>query len=173
MEHWLNEIPQLSMPSIEYSLNTMPPFRLVQLFSSGHYKWLVWTKSKGNAMLAFFSFEHCNGKIGGVNRINDQASRYGWLVSGRYLPRWLVGMKVKWQVMSKRYFVTKKGGPTNPLDMTDDPTCLNSNERFLTLKPAHFSDRLLQGLSLQTLITDGRGLHAHQFHTKICRSRSS
>ncbi len=65
-----------------------------------------------------------------------------------------------------RLLCHQKGGPTNPLNMTDDPTCLNSNECFLTLKPANFSDRLLQGLSLHTLIIDRQGLHAHQFHRK-------
>jgi hypothetical protein len=67
--------------------------------------------------------------------------------------------------------VTKKGGPTNPLDMTDDPTCLNSNECFLTLKPVNFSDQLLQSLSLHTLIIDRQGLHTHQFHRNVCRSK--
>ncbi len=56
--------------------------------------------------------------------------------------------------------------------MTDDPTCLNSNECFLTLKPVNFSDQLLQSLSLHTLIIDRQGLHAHQFHRNVCRSKS-
>ncbi len=68
--------------------------------------------------------------------------------------------------------VTEKGGPTNPLNMIDDPRCLNSNECFLTLKPVSFSDQLLQSLSLHTLIIDRQGLHAHQFHRNDCRSKS-
>jgi hypothetical protein len=34
------------------------------------------------------------------------------------------------------YGVTKKGGPTNPLNVTDDPTYLDPDESFLTLKQA-------------------------------------
>jgi hypothetical protein len=37
-------------------------------------------KSKENVILAFFSFEHCDGQMGGVGRTDDHASRYGWVV---------------------------------------------------------------------------------------------
>ncbi len=52
-------------------------------------------KSKENVILAFFSFEHCDGQMGGVGRTDDHASRYGRVVFGRYLLGWLIGMKVK------------------------------------------------------------------------------
>jgi hypothetical protein len=36
---------------------------------------------------------------GGVGCTNDQASRYGWVVCDRYLPRWLVGTKMNWHLL--------------------------------------------------------------------------
>jgi hypothetical protein len=107
MEHWWNEIPQLSRPSIDYSLNTMLVSCKCNYFHLGITSGFCKQNPREMQYSQFFSFEHCNGKMGGVNRINDQASRYGWLVSGMYLPRWLVGMKVKWRVFSQRYLKTQ------------------------------------------------------------------
>ncbi len=52
-------------------------------------------KYKGNAIPAFFPFEHQGGQMAGVGHTNDQASRYDQVVFGRYLLGWLTNLKVK------------------------------------------------------------------------------
>jgi hypothetical protein len=56
-------------------------------------------KSKENAILTFFFIWTLWWANGGVGRTNDYASRYGWVVFGRYLLGWLTGMIVKWWLL--------------------------------------------------------------------------
>ncbi len=51
-------------------------------------------QSKGNAISAFFLFEHRDGKWGVGHTNTKQVGMVGWCPVGTYLG-WLVGMKVE------------------------------------------------------------------------------
>jgi len=55
-------------------------------------------KSNGNAIPAFFHLNIVMNKWG-VGPTNSQASRYNWVVFGRYLPLGLIGKKVKGRLL--------------------------------------------------------------------------